>query len=76
MPLMVLTAEQLQKLNGYDGPVEVCSPDGLRVGFLTPAPAKRYNLDPGVSDEELDRREAAGGGRKLTDILRDLEGRA
>ena len=42
------------------------------VGQFTPQPYRPEWLDPGVSDEELSRREAEGGGRPLADILRDL----
>jgi hypothetical protein len=33
-------------------------------------------LEPRVSEEELDRRERAGGGRPLANILADLEKRS
>lgn len=75
MRLVIVPAETGEKLQREDEPVEVCTPDGRRIGFFTPGPVRQYKLDPGISDEELDRREREGGGRKLKDILRDLEGR-
>lgn len=76
MKLVIVTAETGRKLEGSDEPVEVCTSDGRRLGFFTPAPAKKYNLDPGISREELDRRYAEGGGRSWAEIKADLEKRS
>jgi hypothetical protein len=55
------------------GPCLVLDSTGNRLGCFTPDVAQRYQgLGASVSDEELDRRERAGGGRALADILRDL----
>jgi hypothetical protein len=50
---------------------------GNRLGCFTPdvAPSSYQGVDPSVSEEELTRRERAGGGRALTEILNDLEQR-
>jgi hypothetical protein len=46
------------------------------LGYFTPAKeVKPLKLDPGISEEEMDRREAAGGGRTWAEIRRDLEKR-
>ncbi|MEO2091423.1 MAG: hypothetical protein ABGY75_18350 [Gemmataceae bacterium] len=75
MSLVIIPDALKAKLASADSPVELCTADGTRLGFFTPAVPKKYNLDPGISDEEADRRLAAGGGRPLKDILRDLEAR-
>lgn len=55
--------------------VELRAADGTFLGFFTPTRKFLADLDPGISDEEMERRFAEGGGRPLTDILRDLEAR-
>ncbi len=78
MSKSIIADEQMQaKLGNGDEPVMICSADGTVLGYFTPTtPAPRkLNLQPQVSDEELTRREKAGGGRKLADILSDLEKR-
>jgi hypothetical protein len=76
MSIIIVTDPLTSKLAAAESPLQICAPDGRVLGYFTPAKAKTVNLDPGVSEEELDRREAAGGGRPLADILRDLEKRA
>ena len=75
MSLVIVPEAVGAKLTAPDGAVEVCTPDGTRLGYFTPGPVKKYNLDPGVSEEELDRDFASGPGRPLADILRDLGAR-
>lgn len=50
---------------------------GKRLGCFTPEvePAWYQGVEPSVSDEELARRELAGGGRHLSEILADLRKR-
>jgi hypothetical protein len=56
---------------------EICDAAGRVLGRFVPVLAADQDvLDPGVSDEELDRREKLGGGRRLADILSDLRKRA
>ena len=43
-----------------DAPLEVCSSDGRLLGYFTPAKERKLNLDPGISDVEIERRFAAG----------------
>jgi hypothetical protein len=56
-------------------PVPICAPDGRVLVYATPVKPVQFKLEPQISEEELQRREAKGGGRKLADILRDLESR-
>jgi len=55
-------------------PCAVFDSAGKRLGYFTPEvdPAWYQGLEPSVSDEELDRRERAGGGRSLAEVLADL----
>jgi hypothetical protein len=71
---IIIVHDPLKKtLASADSPLEVCSSDGHLLGYFTPAKERRLKLDPGISNEEIERRFAAGGGRPLADILRDLE---
>ena len=54
--------------------LEICDNRGHVLGHFIPILDSR--MEPQVSEEELDRRERAGGGRPLADILADLEKRA
>lgn len=73
----VIVPEQLTaKLESADSPLQMCTKDGRVIGYFTPTKPAKLNLDPGVSEEELLKRFAAGGGRPLADILRDLEKRS
>ncbi len=76
MSIIIVHDPLTAKLAAADAPVELCAPDGRLLGYFTPAKEKMLNLDPGISDEEAERRLAAGGGRPLADILRDLEKRS
>lgn len=55
-------------------PCVVFDTAGKRLGYFTPEsdPTWYEGLVPSVSDEELARRERAGGGRSLSEILADL----
>jgi hypothetical protein len=76
MSLVIIPDALKAKLLAADAPLELCTADGTRLGFFTPGPQKKYNLEPPASEEELNARFAEGGGRPLNDILRDLEKRA
>jgi hypothetical protein len=74
---IVIVHDPLRKtLAAADSPLEMCSSDGHLLGYFTPAKERKLNLDPGITDEEAERRFAAGGGRPLAEILRDLEKRS
>jgi hypothetical protein len=76
-PPFIIADETLQaQMEQADGPVRICTPDGRVLAYASPAKPARLKLEPQVSEEELCRREQKGGGRKLADILRDLEHRA
>lgn len=66
------TARQLREAEDY---VHLCDADGNVLGEFIRLPYDANLLDPGISVEELDRREAEGGGRPLSEILRDLAAR-
>ena len=65
------------QLGNLQTPAELHDESGRVLGYLTPAIASAAyaQADPGISEAELDHREANGGGRPLQDILRDLEKR-
>jgi hypothetical protein len=63
----------LAQLDSGNGTITVRDKEGKVRGFFTPL--RPSDLQPRISEEEIHRRIAAGGGRKLADILRDLESR-
>ncbi len=64
--LLIADAKLAERLDRADGPVEICAPDGRRLGFFTPATPAKYRLEPQIGEEELARREAGIGGRSYT----------
>jgi len=75
MNRIVVTEPLNQQLRGLIEPCELFDPAGNRLGYFRPdADRSLYDgLDSEETDEELTRRECAGGGRRLADILADLE---
>lgn len=71
MPSLMIDDAMVKTLS-MGARIEVRAADGRVVGYVVPASAE---FEPPISEEELDRREAEGGGRPLADILRDLEAR-
>ena len=65
------------KLDKVEHAVELRDATGRLLGYFAPAvdPSEYADIDVGVSEEELDRRSKAGGGRTLREILADLERR-
>jgi len=63
------------KLGDRREPLEVCDDTGRILAYVTPAHERSIyeQLVCPTSDEELDRRERAGGGRTLVEIWADLE---
>jgi hypothetical protein len=74
MSRITLDRDTLAKLMAEKGPVEVCDPSGVVVGRF--APNGGHQKEPKISEEELARREVAGGGRTLAEIMADLRKRA
>jgi hypothetical protein len=74
MQRIVIDPKTSEQLRSARGTVVLCEPDGRVLGYFHPEqPTSGWS--PDISEEELDRRECAGGGRPLKDILADLEGR-
>lgn len=65
----------LSQIQPGEQAVEVCDATGRVVGYFAPvATTEDYRrATPPVSNDELDRRSKAGGGRSLTEILGDLK---
>jgi hypothetical protein len=74
MSIIFVTADMRAKLAQSNAPAELLSDDGQLLGYFTPVKAKKYAI-PEMTEEEANARIAEGGGRKLADILRDLEAR-
>lgn len=77
MGRLVVDASFQAKLQNLKEQVELCDEQGRVLGrFLPFADLASYtDLEPQVSEEELDRREREEGGRSLAEILADLEKR-
>jgi hypothetical protein len=56
--------------------VQVCTQSGQFLGYFTPARDDDDELERPCSEDELHDRVREGGGRPLTDILRELEKRS
>jgi len=78
MMKVVLDCSTWAKFQNLTEPQELCDESGRVLGYFTPASEESVydRVAPPVSEEELDRREAEGGGRVLADILADLAKRA
>lgn len=78
MTQITLDEATLERIRAAGGFAQVRDAQGRYVAEIRAYenPISLKDLDPGVTDEELRRRERAGGGRPLFDILRDLEKRA
>ncbi len=78
MVKITVDSELLAKLGDLKSPVTLQDSSGRVLAYLTPAVDRSIydELDPGISDEELARRSAAGGGMTLTELLAECERRA
>ncbi|HEY2249813.1 MAG TPA: hypothetical protein VGH74_02085 [Planctomycetaceae bacterium] len=78
MTRVTVDALTCAKLINIQNPLELCDDSGHLLGRFIPIldPSLQGMLDPGVSEEELDRREREEGGRSLAEILAELERRA
>ncbi len=76
MTPVIITPELRSLLPSLGQPLEFRDEQGNLLGRYTPSkldPAAYANLDPGISEEEIQRRIQEGGGRTLAEILADLE---
>lgn len=75
MSITVNDPQLLDALRQADGSVELTSPDGTRLGKFVAEPL--CQLPPGASspftEEQMAERRKDQTGRKLADILRDLQ---
>lgn len=59
MSRQVVVDEQMRaKLAKVDEPAMICTSDGTVLGYFTPSPPQKLNLQPQISVEELERRRA------------------
>ncbi len=77
MDQIIVDESFTRQLGPVLGPCVVLDSAGKRLGCFTPEadPSLYQGMGPSVSDDELERRERTGGGRTLTEILRDLRQR-
>jgi hypothetical protein len=75
MTKIVLDQGTRARFHGLKEPLQFVDESGHLLGMFTPSidPAR---LQPQISDDEIQRRLAQGGGRPLADILHDLETRS
>jgi hypothetical protein len=75
---MIIDAQTSAKFRKVQEHVELYDESGNLVGYFTPGIEKSLyeSVEVPVSEEELRRREAKGGGRPLADIIADLERRS
>ena len=77
MSIVIVPDSLKAKLEAADGPMTLYMSDGRILGLFTPTTGPKLDLEPPpLPPGELERREAAGGGRPLKVILRDLESAA
>lgn len=74
MTRLTLDAETGKRLRQGDTTLELVDEKGSVIGRFVRLPDK--GREPTISEEEIQRRLAKGGGRPLKDILADLEKRA
>lgn len=74
---IVVDDELRAKVGDLKSPVTLQDASGRVLAYVTPALDRWIydELDPGISDEEIERRSAAGGGKPLSEILADFQQR-
>jgi hypothetical protein len=74
MDRIIVDESFTNQMSDGTAPCLVFDSTGKRIGCFTPEVSATSYRDarPAVSEEELDRRERAGGGRSLREILNDL----
>jgi len=76
MQTLSVTGDLQIRLHGLRAPAQLCDDAGRVLGYFTPAgPSVYQGIHSPTDVEELRRRQAAGGGRPLKEILTDLESR-
>ena len=75
MTKIVIDPATAGQLSGIETTVELCDPSGNVLGYFSPKVDRSLydQVEPPISEEELDRIEREGGGRPLCDILDHLE---
>lgn len=78
MNQVVVDPATFAKLRDAQQTLDLCDASGQIAGRFIPIVDRSQctDLEPQISEEELDRRQGAGGGRPLADILADLEKRS
>ena len=66
MSILIVDEQIAARLDKADGPLEICSRDGRRLGFFTPAKPAKHQLEPTITDEEALRRLNDPNGRWFT----------
>ena len=85
MSILIADDQLAARLDGADEPVEICTRDGRRLGFFTPAKPAQRQLEPRITEEEARRRLTDPNGAWVTaeqvaakirdsDVRGDLEG--
>ena len=77
MNRLVVDSATLARLRDVRQTLELCDDSGHVVGHFVPTVdhSQYSDLEPQISEDELDRRERVRGGRSLAEILTDLEKR-
>ena len=75
MVRITVDSETLSRLGNLNQPAVLHDETGRPLAYLTPVVDRSVytTADPGISEEELDRREAEEGGRSLKEFWADLE---
>ncbi len=78
MVKITVDSELMAKLGDLKSPLTLQDATGRVLAYLTPAEDRSIydELDPGISDEELARRLAAGGGMSFSEMMAECERRA
>lgn len=72
MVRIVVDPATQSRLEGLQVVADICDASGRVLGRFVPV-QQELILEPQISEEEIRRREAEGGGRPLSDILADLD---
>ncbi len=66
MSILIADEQLAARLDRADGPVEICTRDGRRLGFFSPAKPAQHHLAPRISEEEIQRRLAEPDSESFT----------